>query len=213
VARRRRPQDRFGKKARRDGYPARSVYKLEEIDKKVRLFRRGMRVLDLGAFPGSWTMYAANEVGAKGRVLGFDLTKFEGVLAPHAEIRQGDAFAITLEDLGEEPFDLVMSDMAPATTGHKSLDQYRSYELAMRALALAEEVLSPGGHFVAKIFQSGDFPAAKAAVKAAFDKVKIVKPKAVRSESYECYLVGLGRKVAETEPESDSDSDAGSESP
>ena len=179
MARSRRPQDRFAKKARRDGYPARSVYKLEEIDKKVRLFKKGMRVLDLGAFPGSWTMYAAEHVGPKGRVLGFDLTAFEGGLPPHAEIRQGDAFDITLEELGEDPFDLVMSDMAPATTGQRGLDQYRSYELAMRALALAEEVLTPGGAFVAKIFQGGDFPAAKAGVKAAFAQVKIVKPKAI----------------------------------
>lgn len=195
MARRRRSQDRFGTKARREGYPARSVYKLEAIDQKVRLFRKGMRVLDLGAFPGSWTMYAADKVGPTGRVLGFDLTPFEGVLPPHAELRQGDAFALTLEELGEAPFDVVMSDMAPSTTGQKSLDQYRSYELAMRALALAESVLAPGGAFVAKIFQGGDFPEAKAAVKAAFEQVKIVKPEAVRSESYEVFLVGLGRKA------------------
>jgi 23S rRNA (uridine2552-2'-O)-methyltransferase len=197
MARRRRSQDRFGKQARRDGYPARSVYKLEEIDDKVRLFRKGQRVLDLGAYPGSWTMYAAERVGPKGRVLGFDLTKFEGVLPPHAEIREGDAFAVTLEELGEEPFDLVISDMAPKTSGQKSADQYKSYELAMRALDLAEEVLKPGGSFVAKIFQGAEFPDARKRVRDAFDKVKIVKPKAVRSESYEVYLVGLGRKSRE----------------
>jgi 23S rRNA (uridine2552-2'-O)-methyltransferase len=194
LSRHRRTQDRFGKRARSEGYPARSVYKLEAIDKKVRLFCKGMRVLDLGAFPGSWTMYAADKVGPTGRVLGFDLTPFEGMLPAHAEIRTGDAFALTLEALGEAPFDIVMSDMAPSTTGQKSLDQYRSYELAMRSLALAESVLAPGGAFVAKIFQGGDFPKAKAAVKAAFAEVKIVKPEAVRSESYEVFLVGLGRK-------------------
>ncbi len=196
MAKRRRPQDRFGKQARRDGYPARSVYKLEEIDKKVRLLSKGQRVLDLGAYPGSWTMYAAERVGPKGRVLGFDLTKFEGVLPPQAEIRQGDAFAISLDELDEEPFDLVISDMAPKTSGQKSADQYRSFELAMRALELAEKVLKPGGGFVAKIFQGGDFPEAKKRVKDAFDQVKIVKPQAVRSESYEVFLVGLGRKTA-----------------
>ncbi|RLB54736.1 MAG: RlmE family RNA methyltransferase [Deltaproteobacteria bacterium] len=198
MARRRRTQDRFGKQARQDGYPARSVYKLQEIDRRTQVLKKGLRVLDLGAFPGSWTMFAAKRVGPKGRVLGFDLTPFEGVLPPHAEIRQGDAFAISLEELGEDPFDLVMSDMAPATTGQKSLDQYRSYELVMRALAIAEEVLVPGGAFIAKIFQGGEFPDAKKAVKAAFDEVRVIKPEAVRAESYEVFLVGRGFKGRST---------------
>lgn len=199
----RRRQDAFGKKARREGFPARSVYKLEEIDRRTGLLARGMRVLDLGAFPGSWTMYAAERVGPTGRVLGFDLTPFEGALPPNAEIRQGDAFAITLEELRaleEEPFDLVMSDMAPATTGQKHLDQYRSYELVMRALAIALDVLRPGGSFVAKIFQGPDFDDAKKAVQAAFEKTRIIRPKAVRSESYEVFLVGQGKRAPGNAP-------------
>lgn len=201
MARGRRTQDRFGKQARKDGYPARSVYKLQEIDRRTRILKKGLRVLDLGAFPGSWTMFAAEKVGPKGRVLGFDLTPFEGTLPPHAEIRQGDAFAISLEDLGEEPFDLVMSDMAPATSGTRFLDQYRSYELVMRALSIADDVLAPGGAFIAKIFQGGEFPVANKAVKKAFAQARVIKPDAVRSESYEVFLVGQGFKGPAPAPE------------
>ncbi len=190
----RRRQDAYGKRARREGFPARSIYKLEEIDRRTRILRSGHRVLDLGAAPGSWTMYAAQRVGPKGRVLGFDLTPFEGTLPPHAEIRVADAFALDIGELGEAPFDVVLSDMAPATTGQKHADQYRSYELAMRALAIAKTALRPGGSFVAKIFQGGEFPAAQKAMREAFEKVRVIRPEAVRTESYEVFLVGLGRR-------------------
>ena len=196
MARRRgRPQDAFGKRARREGFPARSVYKLEEIDRRVRLFRPGQRVLDLGAAPGSWTLYAAGRVGAGGCVLGIDLAESRGALPPNAEIRVGDVRALRSDELGDAPFDVVISDMAPATTGQKHLDRYRSYELALCALDVAEQVLRPGGSFVAKIFQSGDFPAAKKRVVQAFDEVRIIRPKATRSESTEVFLVGLGRRA------------------
>lgn len=195
MARSKRPQDRFGHKARREGFPARSVYKLEEIDRRVRLFRPGQRVLDLGASPGSWTLYAAQKVGAKGRVLGLDIQPPRTELPPQAEIRVADVLTAKPEDL-DGPYDVVVSDMAPSTTGQKSLDQYRSFELAMRALEIAKGVLRPGGAFVAKIFQGGDFPEAKKAVAAAFDTVRIIRPEAVRTESYEVFLVGLGRKAS-----------------
>ena len=187
-----RPQDHFGRRAKREGYPARSVYKLAEIDRRLRLLRPGMRVLDLGAFPGSWTMYAADKVGGKGRVIGVDLTKHEGALPPNAEIRQGDAFALDPGAIGT--FDVVLSDMAPSTSGQKQLDQYRSFELFMRALDVATKVLVPGGAFVGKIFQGGDFPAAKKAVAAAFEDVRVIRPEATRKESYETFLAGLGRR-------------------
>jgi 23S rRNA (uridine2552-2'-O)-methyltransferase len=190
----RRRQDAFGKRARREGFPARSVYKLEEIDRRTRILRHGQRVLDLGAAPGSWTMYAADKVGPTGRVLGFDLTPFDGALPAHAEIRVGDAFEIDLDTLGEEPFDVVLSDMAPATSGQKHADQWKSYELAMRALDIAKRTLRPGGAFVAKIFQGPDVPAAQKAVKEAFAEMRIIRPKAVRTESYEVFLVGTGKK-------------------
>ena len=193
MSRRRRAQDHFGKRAKKEGFAARSVYKLEEIDRRVKLLRRGHRVLDLGAFPGSWAQYAAERVGREGKVLGLDKEAPRGATAPNVEMRQADVMGVTASDLGgSSSFDVVLSDMAPATTGHRSLDQARSFELFMRALEIAKGVLADKGTFVGKIFQSGDFPEAKNAVAASFEKVRVIRPDATRSESYEVFLVGLG---------------------
>lgn len=192
-----RPQDHWGRKAKQEGFAARSVFKLEEIDRRVHLLRPGARVLDLGAFPGSWSSFAAQKVGPKGRVLGIDLTEFRGALPPWATIRQGDALTVdVITEHGPSSFDVVMSDMAPNTTGHRFTDQARSHNLFMRALAIAEGVLAPGGSFVGKIFVGGDFDDAKKAVAALFEEVKIIKPPATRSESYETFLIGLRRRAA-----------------
>jgi len=169
------------------------VYKLEEIDRRIGLFKKGQRVLDLGASPGSWTLYAAECVGPSGRVLGIDLNDPEAALPPHAEIRTLDAFAVDPKKLGG-PFDVVISDMAPKTSGQRHADQYRSYELFVRALGLATLVLEPGGHFVGKIFQGSEFGDARNAVRKAFEKVRVIRPEATRDESYEVFLVGLGRR-------------------
>ncbi|MGF1467010.1 MAG: SAM-dependent methyltransferase [Sandaracinaceae bacterium] len=194
--RRRRPQDAYGKRARREGYAARSVYKLAEIDAKVRLLRRGDRVLDLGAYPGSWTAYAAERVQREGKVVGVDLQPFRGSLPPHARMVQADATALDLGALGgPEAFDVVLSDMAPATIGHRFTDMARSQALFLAALDIAERVLVPGGRFCGKLFQGGDFPEARAAVQARFGTARVVKPKATRSESYEVYLVGLDKRA------------------
>jgi len=114
-------------------------------------------------------------------------------LPGHAEIRALDAFAVDPEDLGG-PFDVVISDMAPKTSGQRHADQYRSYELFMRALELAIVVLEPGGHFVGKIFQGQEFEDARNATREAFGKVRVIRPEATRNESYEVFLVGLGRR-------------------
>jgi 23S rRNA (uridine2552-2'-O)-methyltransferase len=190
-----RPQDHFGHRARQEGYAARSVYKLEEIDRRVKLLAPGKRVLDLGAYPGSWSAYAAERVGPRGRVLGIDKTEFRGTLPPWAEIRQGDALTLDLvTELGAGSFDVVMSDMAPATTGHRFVDQSRSFELFEKALAVAEAVLPAGGHFVGKIFLGPDFERAKKDVGRIFEETKIIKPPATRTESYETFLIGLRRR-------------------
>jgi len=171
------------------------VYKLQEIDRRVGLFKKGQRVLDLGASPGSWTMYAAEQVGPSGRVLGIDLHDPNVALPPQAEIRALDAFQVDPGALGG-PFDLVISDMAPKTSGQRHADQFRSYELVMRALELAKAVLVPGGAFVAKIFQGADFEDARNAVREVFTTVRTIRPKATRDESYELFLVGLGFRPA-----------------
>ena len=193
----RRGQDTYGRRAKREGYAARSVYKLQEIDDKIGLLRRGARVLDLGAYPGSWTTYAAEKVQREGKVLGYDLTEFRGALPDNAEIRKGDVFELSVDELGgPRSWDVVMSDMAPATSGHRFTDQARSEALVLRALELATAVLAPGGFFVAKIFQGGDFPVVKKAIADRFEKVRIVRPKATRNESIEVFLCGVGFREA-----------------
>lgn len=124
-------------------------------------------------------------------MLGLDLNDPEVALPPQAEIRALDAFEVAPETLGG-PFDLVISDMAPKTSGQRHADQYRSYELVMRALELAQAVLKPDGTFVAKIFQGAEFEDARSAIREVCDKVRIIRPKATRDESYEVFLVGLG---------------------
>ena len=193
----RRPQDHWGHKAKREGYAARSVYKLEEIDRRVKLLRPGKRVLDLGAFPGSWTSYAAQKVGPNGHVLGLDIQELRGALPPNAEMRTQDVMSPDLDaELGGQRFDVVLSDMAPATSGHRFTDQARSHRLFMRALEIAEQLLVPGGHFVGKIFQGPDFEEARKEVARLFEEVKIIKPPATRTESIETFLIGLRRRGA-----------------
>ncbi len=201
-------RDHYFKKAKQDNYPARSVYKLEEIDKPARLLFAGAAVLDLGACPGSWTLYAAGRVGPTGRVLGIDLnaagTAFPGnvtyligdMLDPGPEI--AEAFT----RLG--PFDVVLSDMAPKTTGVKFTDQARSLELCQAALSVAVERLKPGGAFVVKIFQGPDAPAFQKGLRDWFDKVRVAKPKSSRAESKEIFYVATGfRPPAAELPEPD----------
>lgn len=188
--------DSFTKAAKAQGYPARSVFKLEEIDKRTRLLRAGQRVLDLGAAPGSWSKYAAERVGRGGRVLAIDLSEIIAVMPAHVECIRGDVFALTSEDLGRAgPYDVVLSDMAPATTGTRFADQARSFDLFMRALDVAEKALKPSGAFVGKLFMSDDFVNARERVKAMFSEVRVLRPEATRTQSYELFLVGLGRKA------------------
>lgn len=191
-----RPNDAFGAKAKKEGFAARSVYKLEEIDRRNQLFRRGMRVLDLGAFPGSWTQYAASKVGAEGRVLAVDQQEWRGGFAPNVETRQCDVLALTPRDVGGvASFDVVMSDMAPWTTGTRFVDQCRSYDLYVHALTIAEGTLRGDGHFVGKIFQGPDFDEAKKKTQQLFQKVRVMKPEASRQESYEIFVIGLGLRT------------------
>lgn len=187
--------DSFTKAAKAQGFPARSVFKLEEIDRRTQLLRSGQRVIDLGAAPGSWSKYAAGRVGPKGRVIAIDLSPITTVMPPNVKTIVGDVLALATHDVGGEgPYDVVLSDMAPATTGTRFADQARSFELYMRALEVAEKQLKPGGSFVGKIFMSEDFVKARDATKALFDEVRVLRPEATRSQSYEVFLVGKGRK-------------------
>ncbi|AKT39346.1 SAM-dependent methyltransferase [Chondromyces crocatus] len=183
------------RQAKAEGYPARSVYKLEEIDRRTRLLRAGQRVLDLGAAPGSWSMYAAQRIGQNGKLLAVDLSPINVSLGPSSQAIQGDALALDNADLALfAPYDVVLSDMAPATTGSKLADQARSFDLFMRAAAVARELLAPGGAFVGKLFMSDDFPKAKAALQQTFTEVRVIRPEGTRSVSSEVFLVGLRKK-------------------
>lgn len=187
--------DRHTRAAKAAGYPARSVFKLEEIHKRYRLFKHGQRVLDLGAAPGSWSLFASQQVGSSGRVLAVDLSEIDQALPPNVLAKQLDVFSAERAALAEfGPYDVVLSDMAPRTSGTKARDQALSYELCTRALAVADELAAPGSHFVVKLFMSADFAELKRAIVTRYTECRVVRPEATRSQSTEVFLVGLGRK-------------------
>jgi 23S rRNA (uridine2552-2'-O)-methyltransferase len=189
--------DRHTRAAKAAGYPARSVFKLEEIQQRYRLFRPGQRVLDLGAAPGSWSLYASKLVGPAGKVLAVDLSEITEALPPNVSARQLDVFSAERAVLAEQgPYDVVLSDMAPRTSGNKARDQALSYELCVRALAVADELGGPGSHFVAKLFMCAEFGELKRALTARYTECRVVRPEATRSQSSEVFLVGLKRKIA-----------------
>jgi 23S rRNA (uridine2552-2'-O)-methyltransferase len=187
--------DAFFKKAREGGFAARSIFKLEDIDRRFRLLRAGDRVLDLGCRPGSWMQYAVTRVspGGGGKVVGLDRQQLPSPV-PGTKVLVGDVYTITDEDLldGERAYDVVLSDMAPDTTGIRATDQARSAALVEEALARAERLLAPGGVFVAKIFMGPDVAVIRKRMGERFSEVHLVKPEASRSSSTELYLVGKG---------------------
>lgn len=198
--------DRFSIQAREDGYAARSVYKLQEIQRRTSILRRGQRVIDLGCAPGSWLAYAAEVVGPTGVVVGVDLDAPTVSPRPGLVVLVGSAIDVSPDALREAlggPADVVLSDMAPRTTGDPTGDHFVQIELAHRALAIATEVLCPGGAFVCKVFDGQDVPAYTAAVRRAFPGgVKRMKPEAVRSSSREFYLVGTAFAPSSPSPSS-----------
>jgi 23S rRNA (uridine2552-2'-O)-methyltransferase len=188
--------DRFTRAAKDAGYPARSVFKLEEIDRRVRLFRHGQRVLDLGAAPGSWSLYAAQKIGPSGKLLAVDLTPLTVTLPPQAVFVEGDALSLTNEALAAfGPYDVVLSDMAPKTTGSRVTDQARSFELFMRALAVASTLGGPRSTFVGKIFMSDDLPSARAELRRVYESERLIRPEGTRAVSMEIFVVGLGKRA------------------
>jgi 23S rRNA (uridine2552-2'-O)-methyltransferase len=192
------PKDHYFKKAKEQNFAARSVFKLEEIDQRFRVLKPGQTVLDLGASPGSWSQYASQKIGSTGRVLGVDLSPVT-VKLPNAVFIQADLRDLQLEQVFQEhgfhpPFDLVLSDMAPKTTGIRITDQARSMELCELALDIARRFLKPGGHFVCKLFHSDDFTKLRDEIKKSFQKFEAVKPDSTRKISKEIFLVGLNKK-------------------
>lgn len=186
--------DPYVRAAKERGLRSRAAFKLLEMDQKIRLLKPGMRVVDLGAAPGGWTQVAVQAVGPKGQVVGIDILPMDPV--PGATVLQGDFTEQDAEDrtiaaMGGRA-DVVLSDMAPNTTGHQATDHLRIMALAEIGLDFARRVLAPGGAFVAKVFQGGTEKDMLATLKRDFAVVRHVKPPASRKDSAELYVVATG---------------------
>lgn len=194
-----RRQDHFARKAKAEGKPARSVYKLEEIDAKVRLLHPGQRVLDLGASPGSWTQYAADKVGPQGEVVAYDLKPLAVTLGGNVTFTVGDVFELGRERGPLSPgshvgtFDVVLSDMAPSTMGHQKTDALRSMALCEQALFIAQQLGRRGSALVVKALEGGEVPQLVLSMRKTYKKVTRLRPKATRKESTEIFLIGLDK--------------------
>ncbi|MCB2193220.1 MAG: RlmE family RNA methyltransferase [Deltaproteobacteria bacterium] len=192
--------DAYYRRAKNQGYAARSVFKLQEMDRRYGLLRSGQAVLDLGCHPGSWLQYASQKVGRSGRLVGVDLQEPSVSLPKGFCFIQADLLELTPDQVRErsglEVFDLVMSDVAPRTTGIKDRDAAASLELTQAALDMALALLKPGGTFLAKVFFGPGVDELIRQVKGAFKLGKGHKPGASRSASKEIYILGRGRKQA-----------------
>lgn len=189
--------DFWSQKAFREGYPARSVYKLAEIDEKFKFLKKGYTVLDLGAAPGSWTTWLLRNLDENGKVVSCDLNPLsKDVKGNNLVFFQGDLLSEEIREQirAEGPYDLVVCDAAPLTTGNRTVDTLRSKALVEMAIWYAQTMLKTGGNFCVKIFQNGDQQKLLMKMREVFTQAKGFKPEACRSESFETYLIGLAKK-------------------
>lgn len=208
-------KDRFHQRAKKEHFAARSVYKLEEIDRRLSLFDKGSRIVDLGASPGSWMQYISAAIGKKGVVAGYDIEEPEVVPGPNAshevaDVHELDAARIRLQiatlvakkkgtEVVPPPaqfrIDGLVSDMAPKLTGIRDADQAKSVALARRALELSDELVKNGGFFVAKLFQGRDTDELLDEARVIYKDVKLLKPEATREGSREVFVIGRKKKT------------------
>ena len=197
------PNDKWSQRAAEEGYRARSVYKLIELDLRHHLLVSGMRVLDIGAAPGSWLQYASKAVGPMGKILGIDLKEIlpveANVVTKVCDINDDAALAQAIRSLGWEKVDLVLSDIAPSTSGIKDVDQWRSIELSQKVVAIAEKFLRRGGSVVMKVFRGKDFDAFTRELKERFSVMKVMSVTASRDRSREVYIVCRGSRAVSGE--------------
>ncbi|WP_415883302.1 23S rRNA (uridine(2552)-2'-O)-methyltransferase RlmE [Neptuniibacter sp. SY11_33] len=189
--------DHWVKKSKELGYRSRASFKLIELDEKDKLLKQGMTVVDLGAAPGGWSQVAAERVGDHGRVVASDILPMDsmaGVEFVQGDFTEEEVLHKILNALGDEPADLVISDMAPNMSGMSAVDQPAAMYLVELALDMAREVLKPGGTFVAKVFQGEGFDQYLKDMRTSFDKVVTRKPDSSRARSREVYLLGKGFK-------------------
>ncbi len=189
--------DFWSQKAFSEGYPARSVYKLKEIDEKFGMIKKNYTVLDLGAAPGSWTTFLLRKMEGSGKVVSCDLNELsKDVKGENLTFLQGDLNAPEIRNqikaLG--PYDLVVCDAAPKTTGNRTVDTARSEQLVEMAVWYAQTMLKQGGNFAVKIFQNGDQQKILKSMSEIFTQAIGFKPEACRAESFETYLIGIKKK-------------------
>lgn len=201
------PNDKWALKAKDEGFRARSIYKLQELDEKFHLIKPGMTVLDLGAAPGSWLQYVSAKIGQKGIVIGMDLQEIK-TIAPNVRtvvqdildqdgvvkgvfliLEQSSPSSTGGRGRGKEEVDLLLSDAAPSTSGIHDVDQWRSIELNQSALAVGKRLLKPGGRCVLKVFQGADFDEFLRDTKREWKDVKVIKVKTSRDRSTEVYVI------------------------
>jgi 23S rRNA (uridine2552-2'-O)-methyltransferase len=188
-------QDEFVRRAQKEGFRARAIYKLQEIDEREHLLKPGMTVVDLGAAPGSWCEYAVGRVGDRGRVIALDILPMkpvDGVEFIQGDFTEQEPLDRLLEALGGKAVDLVLSDMAPNISGIAVSDQARAMHLVELALDLADRILRPGGSLLVKAFQGQGIPEFQKALQQRFKSVRTRKPKASRARSREIYLLAQG---------------------
>jgi 23S rRNA (uridine2552-2'-O)-methyltransferase len=195
-------KDHYYNKAKQENFLARSIYKLEEVDKKYSIIRANDNVLDLGYYPGSWIQYISNQIKPNGKVVGIDIQPINPKLSKldNVTLFQKDMFDINhLADLAVDSlFDVVVSDMAPKTTGIKSVDQIRSLELVEKVITVLPRFLKPGGNFVIKVFESQDAQDYFKSQKNLFKKISFLRPKSTRSVSKEYFMIGQNYQLNET---------------
>lgn len=187
-------KDHYFHKAKKENFLARSVYKLEEIDERFKILKKGNQVIDLGYHPGSWIQYTSEKIGKEGIVIGCDIKEVNNKLLNLSNVRlfKKDVFTIeTMQELGvSDQFDVVLSDMAPNTTGNQMVDQARSLNLVEMVFSLLPKFLKPGGNLVIKVFESNDAQVFLKANKNLFEEFHYLRPKSVRSVSKEFFVIG-----------------------
>ena len=189
-------KDSYYKQAKREGKRSRAIYKIEEIDQRFRLFKKGQKILELGAAPGGWMEHIARRVGTSGAVLGLDLLTITDLKSPPCQTLVADILApdtgARIDALVSPPFAGVVSDLAPNLTGIKATDQANSIAILEAAAKLGLERLNPGGFFICKVFQGSELKQFQTQMKKNFQKIILAKPKASRKTSAEIYLVATG---------------------
>ncbi|HEY9017468.1 23S rRNA (uridine(2552)-2'-O)-methyltransferase RlmE [Thiomicrospira sp.] len=189
--------DPYVLQAQKEGWRSRAIYKLQELDEKDKLFKPGLVVVDLGAAPGGWSQWAAQQVGDAGHVFALDILPvdpYAGVTFIQGDFREDEVYQNLLNELGDREVDLVMSDMAPNMSGNKAVDIPRAMHLVELTLELASQVLKKNGTVVMKVFQGEGFDQLLQNMRADYMKVISRKPKASRPRSKEIYVLGIGKK-------------------